>query len=145
MATHGAARGIATRERHASAAGVLGIRVAAVRAEWLARRERPWLGLVAVPLAMIATGLTGFWCTWPVLLAVSWVCTPSWHWSWILTLEEAFVGVCWTLVGAAALAASPDAHLLVGALWTGFPLALAGAGLLNRRRHARPEAYFPLR
>ena len=39
----------------------------------------------------------------------------------------------------------PSARLLVGALWMAYPLALAGAGVVNRRRHARPEAYFPIR
>jgi len=63
----------------------------------------------------------------------------------MLALEEAFVGLQWAFVGATMLAEFPGARLLVGALWTAFPLTLAGAGMLNRRRHARPEAYFPLR
>jgi hypothetical protein len=112
---------------------------------WRARRERLALGVVGAPLAMIATGLTGEWWTWPLLLAGSWACTPSWRWSWMLALEEAFVGLQWAFVGAVMLAQLPGARLPVGVLWTAFPLALAGAGLLNRRRHTRPEAYFPLR
>ncbi len=93
---------------------------------------------------MMAAGLIGLWWTWPVLLVVSWACMPSWRWSWALTFEEAFVGTQWAFVGAAMLAQFREARLLVGALWTAFPLALAGAGVLNRRRHARPEGYFPL-
>jgi hypothetical protein len=112
---------------------------------WRERRERASLGLVGVPMAMIATGLTGLWWTWPLLLACSWGCTPSWGWSWMLALEEAFVGLQWAFVGTSALAQFPGSRLLVGTLWIAFPLALAGAGFLNRRRHARPEAYFPLR
>lgn len=117
----------------------------ALSAAWRARRERLSVGLVAAPLAMVATGLTGKWWTWPLLLVGSWAYTPSWRWSWMLALEEAFVGLQWAFVGAAMLAQFPEARLVVGALWVAFPLALAGAGMLNRRRHARPEAYFPLR
>ena len=119
--------------------------VDAVRAAWRARRERLWLGLVAVPLAMIATGLVDLWSTWPVLLVCAWAFTRSWRWSWLLSLELGFVGVMWATVGATALAHLPNDRLLVGAIWTAFPLALAGAGAMNRHRHARPEAYFPLR
>ena len=38
-----------------------------------------------------------------------------------------------------------DWMLTIGILWAAFPLALAGASYWNRRRHARPEAYFSLR
>jgi hypothetical protein len=112
---------------------------------WSARRERLSLGLIGAPLAMIATGLTGLLWMWPLLLAGSWACTPSWRWSWMLALEEAFVGLQWAFVGASMLAQFPGVRLLVATMWVAFPLALAGAGFVNRRRHARPEAYFPLR
>jgi hypothetical protein len=51
------------------------------------RRERPWLALVGIPLAMIATALNGEWLAWPPLLAASWWWTESWPWSWVLALE----------------------------------------------------------
>jgi hypothetical protein len=102
---------------------------------WHARRERGSLGLVGAPLAMVATGLVGDWWTWPLLLIGSWACTPLWRWSWMLALEEAFVGLQWAFVGTTMLAQFPGARLLVGALWMAFPLALAGVGVVNRRRH----------
>jgi hypothetical protein len=44
-----------------------------------------------------------------------------------------------------AFADFPDKAGLVGIVCAAFPLALAGASFWNRRRLARPEAYFPLR
>jgi hypothetical protein len=75
-----------------------------------------------------------------VLLGGAWACT----WTWLLSLELAAVGVMWATVGAMALATT-GGRLVVGILRAAFPLALAGASYSNRRRHARPEAYFPLR
>jgi hypothetical protein len=49
-------------------------------------------------------------------------------------LELGFVGVMWAIVGVQVLAHFPNDHLTVGALWSGFPLALAGAGTMSRRR-----------
>jgi hypothetical protein len=115
------------------------------RATWSARGERLWLGLVAVPLAELATGLLDAWWTWPLLLICAWACMRSWRWLWLLSLELGFVGVMWAAVGATALAHLPNNRLLVGAIWTAFPLALAGTGARNRHRRTRPEAYFPLR
>jgi hypothetical protein len=116
-----------------------------VKAEWRTRRERPWLGLVGVPLAMVAAGLIGMWWTWPVLLIDAWGYMPSWRWAWLLTLEEGFVGMQWASVGGILLAEFAGAQLLVGAIWVAFPVSLATAGIVSRRRRNRPEAYFPLR
>ena len=145
MATRGMVRGTAATRRRPSAGQMVRSAIRATRVAWTTRRERAWLGLVAVPLAMTASGLVGMWWTWPLLVAGSWACTPSWRWSWMLALEEAFVSVQWAFVGAVALAQSPSARLLVGALWTAFPVTLVATGEMNRRRRNRPEAYFPLR
>jgi hypothetical protein len=96
-------------------------------ARWGCRRERLWIGLVAVPLAELATGLLDVWWSWPVLLVAAWAVTPSWRWCWLLSLELGFVGVMWATVGIVALAHLPDERLVVGAAWAAFPLALAGA------------------
>lgn len=144
MPCHAAVRGTAAPHRMASAVKTIAPVVEATQAAWSARRERLWLGLVAVPLAETATGLLDLWWTWPVLLVVAWACMRSWHWLWLLSLELGFVGAIWAAVGVSALAHFPNDRLLVGALWAAFPLALAGAGTMNRHRQARPEAYFPL-
>jgi len=104
-----------------------------------------WVGLVAIPLAELATGLAGEWWTWPVLAVCAWACTPSWSWLWLLSVELGFVGVMWAAVGTTAFAHLPNDRLLVGAIWAAFPLALVGAGWMKRRRSANPEAYFSLR
>ena len=49
-------------------------------------------------------------------------------WNWVLSLEEGIVGSEWAFVGAASLASFPADWALVGALWIGFPLALAAVG-----------------
>lgn len=86
---------------------------------------------------MTASGLLGLWLTWPVLLAVVWGYMPGWRWSWVLSLELGFVGVVWGFVGASYLAEYPHERMLVGAVWVAFPLALAGAGVVNRMRYQR--------
>ncbi len=102
MATHATVRGTATPEHRAPAIERVRVAIRSARATWIVRRERAWLGVVGVPLAMTATGLVKLWWTWPLLLVCSWTCTPSWRWSWMLALEEALVGLQWAFVGAAA-------------------------------------------
>lgn len=145
MTCQAAVKGSVRRQCPASALQTLISIAHAVKSAWQSRRERVWIGVVAIPLAMTATGLLNLWTTWPVLLLCASACTPSWRWLWLLSLELGVVGVMWADVGATALARLPDDRLLVGAIWTTFPIALAGAGARNRRLHARPEAYFPLR
>jgi drug/metabolite transporter (DMT)-like permease len=86
---------------------------------------------------MTASGLRGLWLMWVPLLACAWISMPSWRWSWILSLELGFVGVVWGFVGSSYLAQYPNERLLVGAVWIGFALALAGAGAMNRHRNER--------
>jgi hypothetical protein len=131
MTCHVPVRASVAPQRPVSAVQTITCAVEAVSAAWRARRERLWIGLVAIPLAMTATGLLNQWWTWPVLLACAWACTRSWRWLWLLSLELGFVGAMWAAVGAAALARLPNDRLLVGAIWAAFPLALAGAGATN--------------
>lgn len=144
MTCHATVNGSAVRRCPASAVQTITSTVHEVKTAWSARRDHLWIGVVAIPLAETATGLVGLWWTWPLLLVVAWACTPTWQWLWVLSLEFGFVGVVWAAGGVAALAHFVNNRLLVGAIWAGFPLALAGAGLMNRHRHSRPEAYFPL-
>lgn len=118
--------------------------LAVLKAAWDDRRERLTLALIAVPLAETATGMTGQWWAWPALLAGAWACTRHWRWTWLLSLELGVVGVMWGMVGANGLAHT-GSPLVVGAAWIAVPLALAVAGMRNRRHARRPEAYFPLR
>jgi hypothetical protein len=105
----------------------------ALASMWLGRHERLWIAYVAVPLAELATGLLRMWWTWPPLLACAWGCAPRWRWAWVLSLELGFVGVVWATAGIAALAQLPTQRVVVGTVWAASALALAGAGIRNRR------------
>ncbi len=110
---------------------------------WAARRDNGWVGVVAVPLAMTATGLIGQWWTWPILLAVAACLTRAWRWSWLLSLQLACVGTAWAVIGINWLTAFPSAMLFVGFGWAAVPLVLALAGVEHRRRRNRPEYQRP--
>lgn len=105
----------------------------ALTAAWLVRRELLWIAYVAVPLAELATGLLRMWWTWLPLLACARACAPRWRWAWVLSLELGFVGVVWATVGISALAQLPTQRVVVGTVWAASALALAGAGIRNRR------------
>ena len=107
--------------------------VNAVRLTWVERRDRPWLALVAVPLAMNASGLTQLWWLWIPLLAGAAACTPAWRWSWVLGFQLGVVGTEWAYVGATSLAQWPTQRPLVGAIWAGVVLYLAGGASLHRQ------------
>jgi hypothetical protein len=134
MAGCAAVRGLVASQWRASIVGAITRLAATMYSTWTARTERLWVGLVAIPLAELATGLAGEWWTWPVLVVCAWTCTPSWRWLWLLSVELGFVGVMWAAVGAHALAHLPNERWVVGAIWAAFPSALAVAGLRNRRR-----------
>jgi hypothetical protein len=140
MASVGANLGERTRPSHAyGASPSVGFAISLVRSEWGARRDNGWLGLVAVPLAMTATGVLGQWWSWPVLLAVSFCSTRAWRWSWVLSLEMAWVGTAWAVLGAWWLTAYPAERLLTGTAWTMFPAMLALMSFEHRRRMGGPE------
>ena len=108
--------------------------------EWSERRDDPLFGLVAVPLAMTATGLLGQWWTWPLLTIEAAIVTRAWHWSWIGALETAFIGTEWAWVGATALASWASMTLTIGVIWAAFPAVLAVA--VARHRHQSLRTLF---
>jgi hypothetical protein len=118
--------------------GVRPLRVADIRAavvtwlrkEWAARVTRPWLAVVAVPLAMLAAVLVGLWWTWLPLLVGAWWWSPGSRWTWVVACEEAIVGALWAYTGAINLASLPSHRLVVGTVWASF----AGAVALSRVR-----------
>ena len=104
----------------------------AARRDWTLRRDRPWLGLIAVPLAMNASGLMHLWWQWVPLLLGAAACTPKWRWSWILSFQLGALGTEWAYLGATSLAQWPMQRLMVGAIWAWVALCLAGTANLNR-------------
>lgn len=115
-----------------------------------ARTARPWLALVAVPLAITASmdamaGLAGsglLWLTWLPLAFAAWWWAPwrggEFRWAFLLALEAGVIGIQWSLIGAFALGGWPDSRLLVGSTWIAAALAIAAAAGLNRLRHRSP-------
>ena len=133
MAAHGSAKhsGVVLRPPHI----VDRIRRAgaAVAYEWARHEDNAWIGIVAVPVAMTATGLLDQWWSWPVLLIESAVSTRSQRWSWVLSLELGYVGTAWAFVGADGLGSWPTLVLPIGVAWAAFPVLLAGA--VSHHRH----------
>jgi len=110
-----------------------------MRLAWTQRRDRPWLAMSAVPLAMTASGLMQLWWLWPLLLLVATTCTSASRWSWVLTFQLAVFGTEWAYLGCVALAGWPASRFVVDALWAGVALTLAGAPAANRKYEQRPE------
>ena len=104
-----------------------------VHLAWTKRRDRPWLAIVAVALAMNASGLVAAWWLWVPLLLGAATCTPDWRWSWVLSFQLGIVGTEWAFVGATSLGQWPGQRLFIGASWALVALSLAVAAKLNRR------------
>lgn len=115
----------------------------ALRNSWTNRRECAWLALIAVPLAMNASGLLQLWWLWLPLTVGAGACTPVWRWTWVVTLQLAILGTEWAFVGAAALTAWPTHRDVVGVVWVGTAIALAAAGFVNRRFNESPARRHP--
>lgn len=107
--------------------------VAALIREWSVGADNSWIGTVAVPLGMTATGLLAQWWTWPLLLVESAIATRREGWAWVLSLELAFVGTTWAFAGASALGTWPSDAGLIGVVWAAFPGVLAV--VVSRDRH----------
>lgn len=121
---------------HTFATGVafLQRRLTAVATYTRRRRERPYLGMLGVPLLMTATMLQYLWWTWPVLVFCAWWWAPrSSPWAWIVAVEAGALGVQWACMGAISLGAYPAHRPLVEALWFGGALLLFAIARLNRR------------
>ncbi len=90
------------------------------------RRQRARLGMLGVPLAMVA-GLVSqqWWVILPLTLCAWWWAPRDTGWEWVGAVGRGLVGAEWALIGSSALAGFPDHALLIGTLW------LLGAGLLG--------------
>jgi hypothetical protein len=108
----------------------------AVRLAWMQRRDRPWLAMIAVPLAMNASGLMQDWWLWIPLLLGAAACTPAWRWSWVLSFQLGAIGTEWSYVGATSLGQWPGQRYFIGAAWAFVGLLLAVAAQLNRQLQA---------
>jgi hypothetical protein len=101
------------------------------------RRARPWLAMVAVPLAMNAAMLLSLWWTWaPLIVTVWWWAERGWPPTWFLVVEYTAIGTGWCIAGSSALAEFPSATVPIGAIWAATALALALTSLYMRRSEA---------
>ncbi len=106
------------------------------------RTSRPWLAMVAVPLAMSATLPVGLWWAWPALIVCAWWWADRAYASnWIVAVEAGIVGSQWVVVGAIELGEEPVSRGLVASIWIGFAAALAAASAFNRRRAKNLSGY----
>jgi hypothetical protein len=80
------------------------------------------------------------WLAWLPLLLLSWWWSPrrEFRWAFLIALEAGALGAQWAYLGAACLAAWPEARPLVSVLWIAAALLMAGGALLNRRRAHAP-------
>jgi hypothetical protein len=102
------------------------------------RQDKPWLCLVAVPLAMTASTVSlQLWLLPPLAVL-------AWYWGskddpllWLLGVMEACFSVVWAFLGAYTLAALPNDRIIVGAGWICYALVVALSGGVNRWRFQR--------
>ncbi len=97
------------------------------------RQPLPWVGMVAVPLAITAALLTGSWWALVPLAGCAWLYTPHpWGWQWLIAVETGLLGAVWAALGAYALAAWASHRPTVGAGWALSAAAIAAIAFLRR-------------
>jgi hypothetical protein len=90
------------------------------------RRQRARLGMLGVPLSMVAALVSEqWWAILPLTLCAWWWAPQDTGWEWVGAVGRGLVGAEWVLIGSSALARFPDHVLLIGVFW------LLGAGLLG--------------
>jgi hypothetical protein len=123
--TRSQARGASPRRIDVLVGVAVAMRVGIVRAA-AGRRTRARLGMLGVPLAITAAILSAQWWAIPLLVVAAWWWAPrAWGWEWLVAIGRGLIGVEWAYLGAGAFAAFPADRLVVGAIWAGFPAALA--------------------
>jgi hypothetical protein len=99
----------------------------------LARRQsRPLLGLVGIPLAMIAALLAQPLCTVALVVCAWWWAPHDWGWEWLVAVGRGLIGLEWAYMGASALAAFADDRLVVSGVWVAAPAMLAAYAALRQ-------------
>lgn len=103
-----------------------------------ARRARPWLGLVGLPLAVAAALPAGqWWALVPLGVCAWWWCPRDWGWEWLTAMQMGLVGGAWASVGADALVTWPDHRGLILAIWIDVAGVLGVASAVARYRSRR--------
>jgi hypothetical protein len=119
----------------------LGRVISLVRPLVAARRDRPYLSLVALPLAILATTLEGsvspalLWLLVPLVTFTWYWGSTEWSWTWVLGVMEAAYGVQWGVIGTYCLAAFPHDRIVVGILWAAYAGGVAGVAAASRSQY----------
>jgi len=107
-----------------------------------ARKDRLWLSLVAVPLALTAVVLAGqFALILPLVALAWWWASQEWAWAWLVGIMEACWGIQWAYVGVYTLATYPEDRGMVAAGWIGYAALVACVAAVNRWRYHRRHGW----
>jgi hypothetical protein len=98
------------------------------------RPTRARLGMLGVPLAIVAALMSGqWWALLPLALCSWWWSPSSWGWEWLAATGRGLIATEWALLGAGSLAAFPGQRLTVGAAWVMLPVVLAACSTRGKR------------
>jgi hypothetical protein len=90
------------------------------------RAARPRLGMLGLPLALVAALVASQWWAVIPLVACAWWWAPrAWGWEWLVAVGRGLIGAEWAYIGASALAAFPGDRVALGVWWAGVPAAFA--------------------
>ena len=85
-----------------------------------ARRTRPRLALLGIPLAIVAALMANqWWAVLPLTICAWWWSQRDWAWYWLLALLRGIAGFAWATVGVSALSTWPDVDPVTGTVWSG--------------------------
>jgi hypothetical protein len=101
-----------------------------------AGKARPRLGMLGMPLAMMASLLLSQWWTLiPLTVAAWWWAQRDWPWYWLLALLRGIVGFGWSILAVLALSTWPHVRPLAGAAWIGATgIVMAASAYVEGRR-----------
>lgn len=84
-----------------------------------AGKARPRLGMLGMPLAIMASLLLSQWWTLiPLTFAAWWWSERDWRWYWLVALLRGIAGFAWATMGVAALAAWAYGRPSAGIVWS---------------------------
>jgi hypothetical protein len=83
-----------------------------------ARKTRPRLAQLGVPLAIVAAAVLACWWALIPLAACAWYWAPrDWGWEWVAAVGRGLIGAEWAVVGSYALVAFPHERAVVAISW----------------------------
>ncbi len=97
----------------------------------LCRRPRPRIGMIGVPLLIMASLFTQPWCVVPLTACAWWWAPGRWGGEWVAAVGRGIMGAEWAWSGIGALESFPRERVVVEVCWVGLGLCiLVGARAL---------------